>query len=447
MITNPSIFIQIRGGEDGPIYGSVKFRNDKEMRERETIGGFIMGIGLSLTAILYSPVASMLWLVGIGVYCLFQLREVKLEPYSVGLMLLTMWSFSVAVFYESWVSFAASFVLACFFLFHQWMLSREWTRDGLERLMTQLFHLGTGTALIGWLQQMGQLPTEPGWFTWLMGWAPFVPISEERISGTFNNPNFAASWYAVLLILGMWMWERSARARRALVALEMLVLCGALYFTGSRGGMSGWLVGTFFYLFIRYRQRVLFFLAGAMALLMTVGFFRMEWLPRGELFWKSLDTRLEIWRTGLDLFLEKPLTGIGLANMWFVEPWMRSYPDPLPHAHNTLLSIAVELGIVGLGLFLWMQIFVIRGLVQLTAERDAFAPLFVGAFAVLAMQGLVDHPIFLPQVAVIFFGVSGVVLHLTAAEAQVQPKPVLKPRPLGQGWFHHHPRHQERLRI
>jgi len=404
-----------------------------------------MGIGLSLTAILYSPFTSMLWLIGIGVYCLLHLREVRLEPYSVGLMLLTMWSFSVAVFYESWVSFAASFVLGFFFLFHQWMLAREWTREEMERWMTLLFHYGTGTALIGWLQQMGQLPTEPGWFTWLMGWAPFVPLSEERISGSFNNPNFAACWYAVLLVLGMWVWERSARSRRVLVALEMLLLLGALYFTGSRGGMFGWLAGTFFYLFIRYRRAALPFLTGAMAILLTLCFFKIDWLPRGELIWKSLDTRLEIWRTGLELFIDKPLTGIGLANMWFVEPWLRLYPDPLPHAHNTLLSIAVELGIVGLGLFLWMQVFVIKGLFQLMAEKHIFAPLFAGVFVVLATQGLVDHPMFLPQVAVIFFGMSGMILQLTTAEAPAQPKPVLQPH-LEYRLFRHQQRHQ-RLRV
>ncbi|OJF18393.1 MAG: hypothetical protein A6D91_01920 [Bacillaceae bacterium G1] len=375
----------------------------------------MMGVELSLTAILYSPLACLLWLVGVAGYTLFHLREVKLEPYSVGLLLLTMWSFAVAVFYNSWVSMAATVVLACFFLFHQWIISRVWQEEELDRLFRRLFHLGTGTALIGWLQQMDQWPAAANVFTRMMGWVPLVPISEDRISGTFSNPNFAASWYAVLLILGLWMWERASRAGKRLIVAEMIVLMGALYFTGSRGGFMAWLAGTGCYLLVRYRRQAWFGVGGMAALLLTVGFFRPEWLPRGHLFWQSLETRLDIWRSGLDLFLSRPVTGIGLANMWFLPPWETGYPVPLPHAHNTLLSVAVELGLIGLVLFVWMQVFVWKGLYQLTAAGRPHAPVLAGAMAALMAHGLVDHPLFLPQVALIYFGVSGLVLSLAPA--------------------------------
>lgn len=374
-----------------------------------------MGVGLSLTAILYSPFFSVLWLVGMAVYMLVHLREVKLEPYGIGLLFLTMWSFAVAVFYESWVSVAATAVLASFFLLHQWFIAKTWREDELDRLFGRLFHLGTGTALIGWLQQMGQWPTQANVWTWMMGWVPFVPISEERISGTFSNPNFAASWYAALLVLGLWMWERSSRSGKWLVAAQMVVLVGALYFTGSRGGLLAWLCGTGVYWLVRYRRQALLAVTGLAAMLLTVGWFRPEWLPRGNLFWQSLETRLDIWQTGLKLWMAQPLTGIGLAKMWFLPPGETAYPGPLPHAHHTLLSVAVDLGLIGLLLFLWMQVFVWRGVVQLAAVGHVHVPVLAGVLAVLAVHGLVDHPLFLPQVALLYFGASGLVVSMALA--------------------------------
>jgi len=373
----------------------------------------MMGIGVSLAAILYSPLSSLLWLAGVAVYVLYSLREVKLEPYGLGLLLMTLWSFAVALYYESWISFGASAVLACFFLLHQYLVSSVWDDGKLDRLFRQLFHLGTGTALIGWLQQMDQWPQEANVISWLMGWVPLTPISEERIAGTFSNPNFAASWYAVLLILGLWVWTRESRSGKWLVAAEMAVLAGALYFTGSRGGFVAWLAGTGCYLLVRYRKKALMVVAGIAALLLTLAFFRPEWLPRGNLFWQSLETRLDIWRTGLELFLSQPVTGIGLAKMWYLPPWETAYPGPLPHAHQTLLSIAVDLGVVGLMLFLWMQIFVVRGLLQLAAARQPHVPVLAGALTALAVHGIVDHPLFWPQVALIYFGASGLVLSLS----------------------------------
>lgn len=382
-----------------------------------------MGVGLSLAAILYSPLTSLLWLMGMAVFILFRFREVKPEPYGLGLLLLTMWSFAVAIFYDSWVSVGASVLLACYFLFHEYLLSTAWDEGKLDRLFRQLFHLGTGTALIGWLQQMDRWPAEANVFTWMMGWVPPTPISEDRISGTFSNPNFAASWYAVLLILGLWMWERSSRSARWLVTAEMAVLAGALYFTGSRGGFVAWLAGTGCYLLLRYRKKALLGVAGIASLLFTLAFVRPEWLPRGDLFRQSLETRMDIWRTGVELFLDRPLTGIGVGNMWFLPSWETMYPVPLPHAHQTLLSVAVDLGLVGLALFLWMQLFVWKGVLQLAAARQPHVPVLAGALAALAVHGVVDHPLFWPQVALIYFGAGGIVLALAQSAAQEQRLP------------------------
>ena len=78
---------------------------------------------------------------------------------------------------------------------------------------------------------------------------------------------------------------------------------------------------------------------------------------------KTLNTRTEIWKNGLKAFAEKPLLGYGAGA--FEYPYKKYYGGNFAtkYAHNTMIKIAVELGIVGLmcwffylvGLFLWMK--------------------------------------------------------------------------------------------
>jgi O-antigen ligase len=71
----------------------------------------------------------------------------------------------------------------------------------------------------------------------------------------------------------------------------------------------------------------------------------------------NLSSRGAIWLQGLTAFVEHPLIGVGSG----------AFRDAIPldkAAHNTLLGIAVELGVVGLILFLIMLSIVLHSAVR-----------------------------------------------------------------------------------
>jgi O-antigen ligase len=72
---------------------------------------------------------------------------------------------------------------------------------------------------------------------------------------------------------------------------------------------------------------------------------------REEVQGGTLGDRIRIWRAGLAVFERHPVVGVGTGGF-------KSAVEPALHvaiaAHNTLLSIAVELGAVGLAIFLAM---------------------------------------------------------------------------------------------
>jgi O-antigen ligase len=67
--------------------------------------------------------------------------------------------------------------------------------------------------------------------------------------------------------------------------------------------------------------------------------------------------RSQIWQANLDMIRERPLLGWGYGNYRkFRDPYYRRYPgaDTTAHAHNTLLQIWVDAGLLGLGAFLFL---------------------------------------------------------------------------------------------
>jgi O-antigen ligase len=78
---------------------------------------------------------------------------------------------------------------------------------------------------------------------------------------------------------------------------------------------------------------------------------------------ETLNTRTEIWKNGFKAFIEKPALGYGAGT--FEYPYKKYYGGRFAtkYAHNTVVKVAVELGIVGLicwflflvGLFLWTK--------------------------------------------------------------------------------------------
>jgi O-antigen ligase len=75
-----------------------------------------------------------------------------------------------------------------------------------------------------------------------------------------------------------------------------------------------------------------------------------------------VDFRTEMYRAGLQMFGEKPLLGWG--NEWDVQPEVEKrvsnfHPDYYVF-HNTFLELAVQRGVVGLGLYLWLMICLLK---------------------------------------------------------------------------------------
>jgi O-antigen ligase len=138
----------------------------------------------------------------------------------------------------------------------------------------------------------------------------------------------------------------------------------------------------------------------------------------------SLETRLNMWRQGVNILLDYPLSGVGLA-MFRDDRVKDRYPIPRyeernpPHIHNELLQTGMDMGIPGMVVFI--SFYVIAGAMlwkvwrrtQNGDEEDAYLRALVVAVGTgllaHAVYGLADAVTLWDRLAFLFWGMLSLV--------------------------------------
>ena len=196
-----------------------------------------------------------------------------------------------------------------------------------------------------------------------------------RPTGFAGSYTFFANFMLMGLVVGAFILMRPDYQRRekAAVGVTMLMAVAALVLNQTR---SAWLVllillvlGALF--FKEYRRQLL----GVLAVLVIAGVILLSTNPylqdRAESItdtaFRSNQERLLMWESALMMFQDHPLLGVGQGNFGYF--YNTEYISPLAveraehwedghgHPHSNLLKYLAEGGIVGLGLFLLVNLY------------------------------------------------------------------------------------------
>lgn len=149
--------------------------------------------------------------------------------------------------------------------------------------------------------------------------------------------------------------------------------------------------------------------------------------------------REELWSRALFLMQDFPFTGVGLGmperviNLLY-PLFTVSADSPWLHVHNTYLQIGSEMGIPGLIAFVALLLAVGAALTKQARNRGVVGagsprprdgawrrPLalgLLGSLLVFAVHGLVDAPLASPKLAVLFFGLLGLMAAVSSDQAR-----------------------------
>ncbi len=287
-----------------------------------------------------------------------------------------------------------------------YLLQDTFANRGLRRewLVDPLLIAGAITTLVGYMQVENALLQHQE-----------IP----RPVGVLGNPNFLAALLVMLLpmIAGRLRMARTPLAR-VLLAVDGAATLGMIGLTFSRGGwiaavvaLGLWAVMSLPLLRwwkatpLAVRALIVLVIVGGLAFGARV---LVQSLGIGG---RGLEVRSWIYETAIREFTDHPLTGTGLFTMGAGLAQYNSMPpfEPHSHAHNIILNVAAELGIVGLlalALTAWATL---RGALR---AKDPLAIMGIAAFAGAVVHQMFDMPMMKPALALT--AVAALVLALPA---------------------------------
>lgn len=234
-----------------------------------------------------------------------------------------------------------------------------------------------------------------------------------RIEGAFGHPNLFGGYLAMLIPLGAAVALSTAMPSqlRVLGAVATVLALPALYFTFGRGAMLGLLAAATLWLGI-IRPKLAFGLVTAVvvaAVLAMPATLKDRFDPGTSEGDATL--RSDIWLAALDIYDNRPLTGVGIDNFAVAYERLPStsasasqrrllHQDQLlvpPHPQNMYLQALSEQGIIGLASLL---VFIVAGLTatfRASRSPDPFSKTLgvaVGiGFLSLLLHGFLEVPL------------------------------------------------------
>ena len=240
-----------------------------------------------------------------------------------------------------------------------------------------------------------RLLPQPLWH--LMPRREFISI-QTRASGTFTNPVFFAAFLCMMLPLCVHcvLFLRTRYLR--VFGIVCLALCaGGIAASYSRGPYLALAVCFAVMLFYgrRYAWKLLCGAAGALLIVAAAAsgvFRRLLTVFNGRDL--SVRTHADIWRACVQMLRGHWLFGYGTGVGGVRQTLQSVYGIAQPHAHNILLEILLENGLIGLALFLCSLALFLRGLLRLArrgGEARRVAVTLLASVAAFAACGMTDY--------------------------------------------------------
>ena len=218
-----------------------------------------------------------------------------------------------------------------------------------------------------------------------------VRVGEGDFVSTVGNRNFLAAYLAasVCIAAGLWNWRSAVAA---------LLLLAGMVFCQSRGAWLALAGAATLMFLLEVRLRMIWkVLVIAVIVTGTISFAGPYIIQQ----WRA-DVRPVIWRGAWLMVRARPLVGHGLKTFeieyakfrlpeYFLRPKATNLTD---HAHNELLELAVEQGVLGLSATLWLLgVAVGQGVRTWRNSNKPLRRLRLGLLAattVLILHGMVD---------------------------------------------------------
>lgn len=225
-------------------------------------------------------------------------------------------------------------------------------------------------------------------------------LSLHRPISSFFNTNYYATICEFIIIIAMYYFLANKNRKDRLYFLCVSALAFlVLFLTENRTALPTILVATLVLSFSKDNKKIITFVAFLSILIIVLTIFSNRIFPRYEFIGNSMHSRITIWKNSITLFKENFLFGCG--PMAYQNAEFASYPAN--HAHNIILDLLINFGIVGLAILTPLFISICK-MVYRIRKKNLFR-LITSLTCIVLLHGMLDVTILWHQTAFIYFSV------------------------------------------
>lgn len=229
--------------------------------------------------------------------------------------------------------------------------------------------------------------------------------------------------------------------KRVLKIAAIIVMSVAILKSESRGGYLGLAVVYVSYLYLHAGKRV----AVTVLLTLVLGYVTYLQLPsdvtgrietivnyQQDYNLTAPEGRIAVWKRGLTMIAEHPITGVGIGNFPIAEGWMHIdvKGEPWMNAHNAFIQAAAEMGLGGLAIFIALLVRTGRGIRAIYRDSNREARV-LGEALLLSFVAYMVTEFFLSAAYVsIFFALMGMVVAAQKVAGIAEPAPASRHFPV-----------------
>lgn len=366
-----------------------------------------------IAMIIFSPVTAVIP----GIYATYLIIKNKMNVernyLNIGLLILFAWSMIVAILNNSILSFIGTLMLLAYFSVG--VMSQKYfdSKQKINKFLKYLTYFTVLTAINGITEKI----------TFICLGKP-----EHRIISSYGNANMTGAWFAstILIILYLKSIVNDKKEDRLYTASMIIILIGLLL-TESSGAIIAFVVSVSSFYILRYLKDFKKLVVALMCIAIVCLIFIVLG-NKGQAHGlvnevnNSFTSRYDIWVGSLKMISEKPLMGWGMlatlekGNIYF------SHNGNSIHSHNIYLTFLVTGGIIGLTIYLYIKYKILNTLYRLYKRKESFLPLLVSLNLMGIVQGLVDCPLYAPQLGMLFIITNAIALNLLNGKIGVKSK-------------------------
>ncbi|MDD2688671.1 MAG: O-antigen ligase family protein [Candidatus Omnitrophica bacterium] len=300
----------------------------------------------------------------------------------------------------------------------------ESVRDG-KHLKRIIFSITAGLILAS-LDSVWQVITG---HDFIRGYAPVVNIGLVRATASFKDSNNLGIYLSAFapLIFGLTGYYFKHKEKILFIFVSVLTLTGIIL-TYSRPTLLA-IYAALFFLGIARRDKML---VSLLIIFMLIAPFIApksvkDWAKQVDynpVRFMCNDDRIAIYRNSLNMIRQHPVIGVGANTFMKNYKTYKESPEyrnvitsDTVYAHNNFLHMAGELGLIGLGVFIWLlyKLFVESKNIYYLLKDEYLKVIALSLIACLIsflVNGLAESSLFHSRVAIVFWYICGLILSL-----------------------------------